>query len=168
MPNYSQAKIYVLRDKHHNIFYVSSTTKSLEHRYKQHVNEATDPEKPDNYPEDFTYPVYHHIRKLKFKFYIHEYIFYPICKNRDDLLELESSVIKELLNDGIKLMNLQFTKKYHCPCGGKYHKLTKELHLKSTQHNNYLKNLPGYSTAVSIKKSSLQAMINAPVPSYKF
>lgn len=162
MPDFSKSKIYNLRDKDYNVFYVGRTTESLETCYEQHLGLATNPLDLIS-PEDFSYPVSEHIRKLEFDFMIDLQTYYPCCKNKTQLKNLHHVIIKEFRDKGIKLMNLEYTKKYRCACGGKYHKLTEQLHMQSEQHNKYVEKLSGYSTS-TIKKSSLQAMLNAPDP----
>lgn len=162
MPDYSESKIYTLRDKHHNVFYVGRTTQSLEICYEQHLGLATNPLNSSD-PEDFMYPVSEYIRKLEFEFIIKIDSYYPSCKNKTQLKNLHNFTIKEFRDKGIKLMNLEYTKKYRCACGVKYHKLTEQLHLQSEQHNKYIEKLSGYSTNI-MKKSSIDAMLNAPAP----
>lgn len=163
MPDYSKSKIYTLRDKHYNVFYVGRTTEEgLETCHEQHLGLATNLLNNSD-PENLTYPVSEYIRKLEFEFIIKIDSYYPNCKNKTQLKNLHNFTIKEFRDKGIKLMNLEYTKKYRCACGVKYHKLTKQLHLQSEQHNKYIEKLSGYSTN-TMKKSSLQAMLDAPAP----
>lgn len=100
MPNYQNARIYVLkRTKNNKVFYVGSTINPLSKRLSQH-KEALSNEKTKDFP------VYRYINKKggKATFYIELYKRYP-CHSREELNKMEGRVIQRLQGRGIKLYN---------------------------------------------------------------
>ena len=102
MPNYRNAKIYVLkRTKNGRIFYVGSTIAPLSKRVGQHIGALRNESKQK-------YPLYSYILKKggKRAFYIELYKTYP-CDSREQLVKMERRVITRLTGKGIKLYNHQ-------------------------------------------------------------
>ena len=106
MPNYQNAKIYVLkRTKDDKVFYVGSTINPLTKRLWEHRVNLTKQQHRR---------VYKYINKKggRPSFYIELYKRYP-CDNREELNKMEGRVIRRLQGTGVKLYNEKMAVEHH-------------------------------------------------------